>query len=310
MAEIIDSFEGSFIGTVVGYDVTTREVDVFIPKLMPGVPDGQKDITTKTNLGNKNIKINYNDNITLSSSIRVKSEDINKPMPNIGSKVSVYFLEGQFRWGYWSKFNPNGDYDVIEEEKYNNLYTIQIGEKEIIVKEEDRIEIELPEGFDVILTEDPENKIKHFRISQDSDVISRITQLENKVGTDDSIKHITDINGNQEEEITLSTGLYKKIKKTNTRIDNLIETIGNSGIEYEYEEVTVPKFEYGKNYFILSSGEYFELEMNEFHDIVEKEMFLQTLINQGNQIYIRKSIQGEATGIYARIAALEALLKK
>lgn len=310
MAEIIDSFEGSFIGTVVGYDTATREVDVFIPKLMPGIPDGQKNIKTKTNLGNNSIKIKYNANITLSSSIRVKAENADDPLPNIGSKVSIYFLEGQFRWGYWKKFNPNGDYEVIEEEKYAKLYTIRIGEKEVLVEEEDSVEIELPDGFDVILTEDRKNKVKHFRISQDNEIINRVTQLENKVGNDETIQHTTDLNGNQTEEAIFSSGLYRKIKKTNTRIDDLIDSIGSSGIEYEYTPVETCVFEYNKEYFVLANGEYIELELDTFHDILDKENYLQTLLNQGNQIYIRKSVQGEATGIYARIAALEALLKK
>lgn len=309
MTEVMD-LNQYFIGTVVGYDVNTREVDVFIPKLMPAIPDGQKDRTSLTNLGNPNINIKYNKNITMSSSIKLKPYDMDSPLPEINSKVMVFFLEGQLRWGYWSKFNPNGDYEVIESEKYEELYKLQIGDKEVLIKSDDKVEIELPEGFNVILTEDKENKIKHFRVSQDSDLVSRLTQLENKVGIEDSIQSYIDNDGNQQEQAFVSSGLYKKIKKTNTRIDDLINLIGSNGIDYEYTKIETCSYEHGKHYCVLSEGEYTEIEFDGFDSIIEKEGYLQMILDQGYHVYIRKSVQGDATGIYARLAALEAKLNK
>ena len=38
MAEIVNNLNGYFVGTVVGYNLIDRTVDVFIPKLMPMIP--------------------------------------------------------------------------------------------------------------------------------------------------------------------------------------------------------------------------------------------------------------------------------
>ena len=50
--EIVNGFEGLFIGTVMEINTTTREIAVYLPKLMPAIPYGGISITSRTNLGN------------------------------------------------------------------------------------------------------------------------------------------------------------------------------------------------------------------------------------------------------------------
>ena len=117
--EIVNGFEGLFIGTVMEINTTTREIAVYLPKLMPAIPYGGISITSRTNLGNLKTNVNYNSNITTSTSFWVKAENSDEPMPNIGSKVQVFFLENNPRFGFWKKFKPDEKaYSVIDSEKY------------------------------------------------------------------------------------------------------------------------------------------------------------------------------------------------
>lgn len=315
MSEIVNNLQGKFIGTVVGYDKLTREVDVFIPKLMPAVPDGQKDMETKTNFGNNSINIKYNDNITISSSIRLRSKDKDAPIPDIGSKVGVEFLEGSFRFGFWEKFNPNGDFNIIEEEKYKHLFKLKIGGKEFELEEEDLVEIELPSGFKVnqILVPDitnPDIKIKKIKISQDEEMEERVTKLENLVGNDEMLMKYEDNDGNEKTQAIIASGLYKKIRNINNKVSDVVNLIGSDGLKYSYTEILSPEYNGGKEYFVLVNGEHLQIDFENMETQDEREQYILSLMQQGLKIFTGTITETQATGIYERLQSLETRLKK
>ena len=222
MAETINNLDGRFVATVKGYNRLTRELEVFIPKLMPAIPEGQSSRTILTNLGNKNIKIKHSDNIKLKSTIRVKAKDKDSEIPTIGSRVLVIFLDNKFELGYWEKFNMSGDYEVIDEEKYQRSFFITIGNKKFEVNRDDNIQIELPEGYKVVYNEKGKDKI--IRLSKDDEYEERIRLLETSVGIP-TIEKATRIDEKRNPyEVKISaTGLYKQIEELEKRFNNCVK---------------------------------------------------------------------------------------
>lgn len=309
MAEIIDNLTGFFIARVVGYDKDSRELDVFIPKLMPAIPDGQKDVKIMTNLGNPNINVKFNESIVSTSSIRVRAQDARIPLPDINSSVIIYFLDEKFEYGFWFPFNVNNDYKVIETEKYSELSYITINDKKTIIKEFDDIRIELPEGFSVILTEDSETKVKNFKISQDQSLVAKITNLENIVGNDNGIIQYTDNEGNTKHKTLVAKGLYKKINSINSKVEDLETIIGDTGVVYEYTPMDKGLFEENTEYFIFANSEYTKIELNSLPTISEKETFLESLITEGYKLFKGKKVFDSPSGIFSRLQALEKRIK-
>lgn len=184
--EIVNSFEGLFIGTVTEINVTTREVAVYLPKLMPAIPFGGQVVTTKTNLSNSKLNISYNSNISTTSQFWVKSENSDEPMPNIGSKVVVYFLENNPRFGFWKKFKPDANaYSVIDSEKYPKLARLSINNIITDIMSDDEVVIELGEGFEC--TKVVEGKKTTIRIipketaEANTEFLSEIANLKKKL---------------------------------------------------------------------------------------------------------------------------------
>lgn len=183
MPQIVNSFNGDFIGTVKNYNRTTRELDVFIPKLMPQIADGRQTIKIKTNLSNQNL-ITHNSSVSIASTITVRAYDMSEPLPDIGSKVRINFLEGNFYYGFWRKFNVNEDYKVIYREKYPKQFTLQVGDKQVEVDQDDKIVIQLPDDFKFAMYS-LGTKTKVINIiptfeERLSNLEKRITELENK----------------------------------------------------------------------------------------------------------------------------------
>jgi len=173
MAYEVKDLHDYFIATVKGYNELTRELDVFIPKLMPAVPNGQESISILTNLSNQSFdNLKYNQKINTKSTIKVKAENVNEPLPDIGSHVLIYFIDGNMHMGCWKKFNQNGDYNIIENEKYENYYSLTIGNKKISVSKDDDIVIELPESFESVIVND--DKTKTIIIREKSNIETRL----------------------------------------------------------------------------------------------------------------------------------------
>ena len=183
MPQIVNSFNGDFIGTVKKYNIKTRELDVFIPKLMPQIAEGRPTIKIKTNLSNQNL-ITHNSSVSIASTITVRAYDMSEPLPDIGSKVRINFLEGNFYYGFWRKFNVNEDYKVIYREKYPKQFTLQVGDKQVEVDQDDKIVIQLPDDFKFAMySSGAKTKVINIIPSFEerlSNLEKRITELENK----------------------------------------------------------------------------------------------------------------------------------
>ena len=151
-------FASTFIGTVSAIDATTRKVAVYLPKLMPAIVEGTSTKESITNYGNSYINIKYNTTVKTRSSLWVNAMDTDAPMPTIGSKVRVSSIEGNPYDMFWRRFNPDGDYTEIDDEKYKSLYSISIDDKIIPISESDVLSIVLPDSVSSIYTYDGKTK--------------------------------------------------------------------------------------------------------------------------------------------------------
>lgn len=173
----IDMF---YIGTVYGYNVETRELEVYIPKLMPGIAESSKDIDLKTNLGSDiSTNIIYENLVKTSSTITVSAMDTDEPLPKIGSKVKIWFIESNIHLGYWTKFNPDELYEVIDEEKYKEVFYLNINDSNLTVSTMDEINIKLPYDAELVYTEN--DKTKTIEIGPDTELLNRVSNIEDRL---------------------------------------------------------------------------------------------------------------------------------
>jgi hypothetical protein len=160
----IDSLEEFFVGTVIKIDKETRRTAVYIPRLMPAISAGSEFQLKTPTTDNFNITgTEYNDLITIKNSIWTKAWNYNFKMPEIGSKVLVYFIDGNPKSGYWQAFNPDNQYQVIADEQYDSLYTLNIDGNTVNINNSDILNILLPEDITANYTED--GKIKNIQFN-------------------------------------------------------------------------------------------------------------------------------------------------
>ena len=223
MSEIITSMLNRyFIGTVKAYDASKRTVDVFIPKLMGLLPESRADSSSLTDCGKASIDIKYNKTIKTSVVFTARAEDKDASMPDIGSKVRIRFIDGIITNPIWSKFNINGDYKIIDSEKYPKQFSFKIGEKQIDVNSEDTINIVLPEGCKVIeLNDKNDSKKKTFTISFPETLETRLKLLEDAIGIMSYTRTYKTSDGNNATENIPATGIYKKLEDLQEEIKNL-----------------------------------------------------------------------------------------
>lgn len=218
--EMIVNFSGKFIGTVKSYNTQTREVLVYIPKLMPGISETQ-NIITITNYGNSSLnRIGYNKNITFSNGIWLLPKNADDKLPNIGSKVMVQFLENNPSMGYWEKFNQNNDYSIIDSEKYDKLHTLTINGVTSEIYEDDDIEINLPDIFESVVVKDKDNKKIKINISVDTSFLDRIRNIEDFIGNGSYISLTPGLYENDVKNVD-ATGLMKRIETLEKEIEEL-----------------------------------------------------------------------------------------
>lgn len=235
---IIDVGTDTYIAIVKKIDVANRTCDVFIPKLMMAMNSSEL-IRQNYSIDTSNLKdaenIKLNTSITKINYFRVYAEDVDEPMPELESTVSVYFLDGNIRLGYWTKFNPNGNYSVIEEERYPLLATIQVGSKTIQLHDQDNINIIIPEDFSVNLVEDGKNKTLYITDNLQlntsignlkqyiSDLQSNMTYLVDKKRAEEinniKSKELTNINPEGTITDTDAALLYNKMINYQNEID-------------------------------------------------------------------------------------------
>lgn len=184
----IDLEKSRLIGTVLVVDSANRKLGVYIPKLMPAI-DGsiKKSYNVATNNGIELPKLNNMVSTTVNKTnyIWVRNWDSEEAMPDVDSKVEVVFIDGDIRQAFWKKFNPNGDYKVIESEKYPAYSTLSItngktGVSETI-KKDDIIAISIPDYFTINKTED--GKTHNFLITETAiaNINETINAMQNKL---------------------------------------------------------------------------------------------------------------------------------
>src|SRR5574344_2759343 len=162
-----EMLDGAFIGTVIKVDKDNRRVGVYIPKLMPGMYSGdEQSYTVPTNNGldvpafdtmiNSTInKINY---------MWVKPLRYEDPLPNVGSKIYIEFLDNNITQGFFKEFNPNNDYTVIEEEKHKKLLSFGINNNMTDIKDDDSLNISFPDYYKVIKTN--KDGVQQYTVSE------------------------------------------------------------------------------------------------------------------------------------------------
>lgn len=215
MAETITKLDGSFIATVYDYNKDTRDIEVFIPKLMPMVPEGQKQRTSITNLGNRTVSIKYNKQLTLASTISVPAYNCDVAMPSKSSKVLVEFYDSDFELRFWKKFNPSFLSDVIEEERYPRHFYLRVNDKKIPVNLDDEIVLNFP-GYDVAYVNNGKEKI--VNLIQNESLDERINALSILIGNGEYKESVS----NTGETNTIeANGMMKSIYESENKIDDL-----------------------------------------------------------------------------------------
>ena len=147
------TFERYFIADVLDIDFVNRRLAVYIPKLMPGIAGDQAfEATIQTvDTGSISGLQNYNSTMKIKNSLWVSPWDFKEALPVIGSKVAVLFLEGNPKTGYWTMFNPNNNYEIIEEEKYPKIMDIKFANSNISVNRDDNLEFVFPSNYYSVL---------------------------------------------------------------------------------------------------------------------------------------------------------------
>jgi hypothetical protein len=153
------NFSGYFIADVLEVDRSERRVSVYIPKFMPGMPGGSQISSSIITTTNPNITgLNYNTTIKVRNSIWVYPWNFDDPLPKVGSKVAVFFMDGNPKTGYWEKFNPNNNYEVIDDERYPKLLDLNFSGSSVTVNTDDNLTIEFPSNYTSVYNEDGKNK--------------------------------------------------------------------------------------------------------------------------------------------------------
>jgi hypothetical protein len=222
------NFFGYFIGEVLEIDRTTRRLSVYISKFMTGIAGDQQVSTSIQTTTVQNIEgVNYNTSIRIRNSMWVLPWDYNEPLPKIGSKVIVFFIEGNPKLGFWDRFNPNNNYEVIDEERYPKLIGLTIGDKELIVNSEDTLNIVLPENTEIVYNE--ESKEKTVRILGDNKYVLSEQRPENPypgmMWFDSKNQILYVYRGSEFEKVYTETELLVLIKLQQDSIDDLTDAL-------------------------------------------------------------------------------------
>ena len=193
MADIF-TFKDLYIGTVMKLDKENRKIGVYIPKLMSAmysgdvseysVPtnNGLQDISFSTNINKSVKKINY---------FWVRPWYKNKGLPEIGSKVAIWFIDGNITLGFCKEFDPNGDYSVIPEESHENILSLNINNNKENIFTNSNINIDLPNYFNIITKIDDDKNVtfslqENYNFYEGNSLIDAINNLQK------SVKYLTD----------------------------------------------------------------------------------------------------------------------
>lgn len=116
MENNIFNIQDNYIGKVVSIDADTHEIEVYIPKLMPTLSYGFSDTIYSVDLQSEVLKKN---------TILCKPVDFKKRVPDVGSLVSISFLDGDIKKSYWREFDPFGTNKYLEFQKIGSEETLE-----------------------------------------------------------------------------------------------------------------------------------------------------------------------------------------
>ncbi len=162
---------GYYIGTVMDTDPQTREIQVYIPKLMP-IIDSADNLTYKTKAYNFELALSgtgaVDSDVTLRKTIIARAEDKEETLPAKESKVIIYFIDNNPTLAFWRKFNVYGvDYekdsdDRLNKEKLFTLTFIKNGDvlNYIDVHKNDNISVEIPNNLNISIDKKDLENIK------------------------------------------------------------------------------------------------------------------------------------------------------
>lgn len=235
----------TYIGKVMKTDRDNRCCYVFIPKLMMTLSSSEivdnKIPMNLSKIENKE-ELNVGDFVNKGNLFKVKQRNIHDKLPDVGSLVRIEFIDNDIKKGYFIEFNPNNSLKYIEEEKYLKLFNLNINHKSIDIKEEDNIQINLPEYFNIIYLEEDKNKIINIVDNSESEI--KIKQLNEEVKSlTTSMKYLV----NKFKHILLDKLEELLIKSNDIAIDDIKNSLNMTLSEYirkiEYEN-SFDEFEY------------------------------------------------------------------
>lgn len=136
------------IGTVMKSDPSTRECWVFVPKLMPGLPEGDYRQDSVSTVGSGSPidekELSVDPTVVRSNALLCRAWDMDAPLPAAGSHVWVRVLDGNIRLRFWEKCNVGGDFKAIEGEGSPKVMTLSVGGRKADVMQGDSVSIVLP----------------------------------------------------------------------------------------------------------------------------------------------------------------------
>jgi hypothetical protein len=83
-------------------------------------------------------------------------------------------MDGNPRMAFWDKFNPNNNYEVIDEEKYASLFKLRMNLQDIDIFEEDTLVFNLPENSSIAYNAEEKTKTINLKQSENY-VVTEIT---------------------------------------------------------------------------------------------------------------------------------------
>jgi hypothetical protein len=171
-------FDNTVIGIVLEIDRAERRVAVYIPKMMPALSEYEAySRVVNTSNGAQIVGTEFNSTVKIRNSFWVSSQRYDEPLPKVGSKVIVIFLDDNPRNAYWLPFNPNGAYERIEEEKYKQLFNFNFLNRNINISEEDSLTVNFPDNFSSAYIANGKDKILNI-LYRDNYIISNTEPVE------------------------------------------------------------------------------------------------------------------------------------
>ena len=159
-------FDGELIGTVLSYDEKSRELICYVPKIMSGLPSErlvETQVQTNGNFRNITGYTNYKPTLKIRNGVKLKSWDTTSKIPKTGVKIEVKYFEGYPKLGFWKDgFNPDGQLEVIDKEKYDKLFKLKVGNQSVDIYNDDNLTLEF-NSDKVILNKNEKDSL--FRIN-------------------------------------------------------------------------------------------------------------------------------------------------